>query len=400
VADREAAQERSQQAADRLSRTLEELSRVQQQVVRSEKLRAEAQMASGIAHDLSNTLQVILGVSEGLLARPADELDRERVRGDLEMIAQASRDAAGVVSRLRRVHHYGRRGRFRSVDLAALAAQAVAAAEPRLRQRSHRGGGRIEIVREIADGLATYGDEGELREALGHLIENAIEAMPDGGRLSLTGRRRAGRAVLEVTDEGTGMDDETRLRSGEPFFSTKGGRGSGLGLTLVQGAVALHSGSLEIDSSPAAGTTVRILLPLGSGQSRPRNGGVEASSDPLSILLVDDEEPVRRTMTAFLELDRHKVSAAADGVAAAELVERQRFDLVLTDLDMPRIDGVELAAFLARRSPETAVIMMTGLAALDQRGEALPEGVDRMLPKPVGLAELRRAISEIRSRPE
>jgi CheY-like chemotaxis protein len=265
------------------------------------------------------------------------------------------------------------------------------------------------------------GAEGEIRDALTNLIFNAVDAMPKGGTLTLRSRisgardgaRRADgpsdtepRVNVEVTDTGIGMDEETRRRCLEPFYTTKGERGTGLGLAMVYGMVQRHSAELEIDSEPGRGTTLRLSFPVTSETLRGSEPAA-VSVQPvrrLSILLVDDDPLLIQSLRDILEGDGHRVTAADSGQRGINefTAAQQRgapFALVITDLGMPYVDGRKVAASVRAISPSTPVILLTGWGRRLLAENDIPPHVDRVLGKPPKLIELRAALAELTAEP-
>jgi len=260
------------------------------------------------------------------------------------------------------------------------------------------------------------GSEVEIRDALTNLIFNAVDAMPEGGTLSVRSRvvangAHAGdtqRAVhVEVSDTGVGMDEETRRRCLEPFYTTKGERGTGLGLAMVYGMVQRHSADLEIDSTVRRGTTVRLIfaaaepLVLGTAHS-PR---LQLPTQRLRILLVDDDPMLIKSLRDILEGDGHIVTVADGGqkgidTFVAALAEGARFSVVITDLGMPYVDGRKVATAIKTAAPLTPVILLTGWGRRLLAENDIPAHVDRVLSKPPRLAEVRAALAELARGPE
>jgi CheY-like chemotaxis protein len=242
------------------------------------------------------------------------------------------------------------------------------------------------------------GDEAQLREALMNLIFNAVDAMPDGGTITVRTSRTPDSVMLEVSDTGTGMTDEVRSRCQEPFFTTKGQHGTGLGLSMVYGILQRHSGTLEIQSALGKGTTFRMSfsldgLPQVPASTAPAEPGQRPQTVPqLRVLVVDDEEAVRGIIVAYLQRDGHRVETAGSGQEALQKFHPGKFDLVITDRAMPRMNGDALAQAIKRSAPQQPVILLTGFGDLMGTHGEHPEGVDVVLGKPVSLAVLRNAI--------
>jgi CheY-like chemotaxis protein/anti-sigma regulatory factor (Ser/Thr protein kinase) len=268
----------------------------------------------------------------------------------------------------------------------------------------------IESRTELAPDLPPVpGIESEIREALINLIFNAVDAMPEGGRLTL--RTRAGRSKptpvplrsvhVEVQDTGLGMDEETRRRCLEPFFTTKGERGTGLGLAMVFGIASRHDAEIKIDSVPGKGTTIRLSFPPTVLDTAQPTASYTALSS-LRILLVDDDPLILRVLRATLEADGHVVATAnggQEGIDAFQLAEGgERFDVVMTDLGMPKVDGNGVARAVKAMRGTAPVILLTGWGQrLVDEGE-VPPGVDSVLSKPPRRQELRDTLRELRAR--
>ena len=246
-----------------LQNALAEMEAARRRVIRQERLRALAQMANGIAHDFNNALAPILGFTELLQMSPKILADPAKAGSYLALIHSAAKGAAGVVSRLREFSRSQEAGEaFAPVDLGKLVAQSIALTQPKWKEQAQANGAAIQIESELAPCAPISGDESALREMLANLIFNAVDAMPSGGTITIRTRRDDGFGVIEISDTGTGMTGEVRARCLDPFFSTKGGRGTGLGLSMVLGTVERHGGTIEIESEAGEGAVFVIALPL------------------------------------------------------------------------------------------------------------------------------------------
>ena len=390
-----------------LQSTYEDLRHSQQTVMQTERLRALGEMASGIAHDINNAISPVALYSELLLNTEAQLTEVGRNR--LTTIRRAIEDVAGTIERMREFYRpreaargFGTLNFHRSID------QVLELTEPRWRAQPQQRGIVVELRKELAQSLPdVMGDEVELRDALTNLIFNAVDAMPEGGVLTV--RTRAATDLdgqktvqVEVSDNGIGMDEETRRRCVEPFFTTKGQRGTGLGLASVYGMLQRHNAMLEVDSAPAKGTTVRMIFPAVSEPSATigPNATSLVTSRRLRILVIDDDPILIRAVRDALEADGHQLQTALGGQAGIEafsaaLGTERQFALVITDLGMPRVDGRKVAAAIKENSPSTPVILLTGWGQrlLDEKD--IPLNVDRVLSKPPRLNQLRAALAEL-----
>ncbi|HEV8307871.1 MAG TPA: ATP-binding protein [Methylomirabilota bacterium] len=322
-----------------------------------------------------------------LLARLT--LIRERVRdaaveGDLAVAEEVAWRAAEAVRGLLGFAP-GRRDRpLAPLDLAGVLRAAIDTAG---RRWAARGAPRPTVTLELEPLPPVRGDADDLREALEHLLENAAEAQPAGGAVTVRARwDGGGRVAVVVEDAGAGMDDEVRARALEPFFTTKGPGRLGLGLSLTQAIVARHHGALELGSVPGHGTTVRLGLP--TAHSLPAG----AAPDVARVLVVEDEASVRAALVALLERHGYMPLPAADGREALGIVQRQRVDAVLTDLTVAPVSGFEVARTVKRIRPGTPVILITGWPGRLDPAVVQASGIDRIIEKPAGEAEVLGAL--------
>ena len=386
-----------------LTSAYDELRRSQQTVLQQERLRALGQMASGIAHDINNAISPIALYVELLLTHET-ELS-QRARGQLEIVQRAVADVGQTVARMRDFY----RQRDEQHDLAPLELnplieQVLELTRARWYDMAQERGEVITVRCDLAAELPRImGNESDIRDALTNLVFNAVDAMPNGGTLSLrTKRTREDEVTFEVADTGAGMDEDTRRRCFEPFFTTKGERGTGMGLAMVYGMVRRHGGDIAIDSALGEGTTVRIRFAVAAQLTQAVVEPVDLTTKTrsLRLLVVDDDPLVTQTLYEVLRADGHRPVAAdggQEGIDAftAALRSAEPFDLVMTDLGMPYVDGRAVAAAIKRLSPQTPIVMLTGWGQRLLLEQDVPPYVDRLIGKPPKLAELRRALAEL-----
>ena len=362
-------------------------------MIQQERLSALGQMASGVAHDFNNALVPILGFSELLQLSPGTLENRELANSYIGMIHTAAGDAAKVVSRLKQFYRKQQEGDlFDAVDVDKLVLQVFTLTRPRWKDQMQAAGVMIEVVPELGDVPPVRGDESALREVLTNLIFNAADAMPTGGKITVRTRRDGNFAIIEVADSGTGMTGEVRKRCLEPFFTTKGERGTGLGLSMVFGIVQRHTGTMDIESELGKGTTFILRLPLQACAVPVPTLTPAASPAPrnLGILVVDDEPQARQFLAAALTGDGHRVELAKDGLDGLRRFRDGTFDVVLTDKAMPGMSGDQMASTMKRMKPGTPVILLTGFGQFLDKAD-LPS-VDVLLSKPIGVEQLREAL--------
>jgi signal transduction histidine kinase/ActR/RegA family two-component response regulator len=394
-----------------LQQAYDDLRQSQQAVMQQERLRALGQMASGIAHDINNAISPVALYTESLLENEPGL--SARARDYLETIQHAIEDVAATVARMREFYRQREpQLTLAPVHMNRLVQQVIDLSRARWSDMPQQKGLMIEVKTEFAPDLpAVMGVESEIREAFINLIFNAVDAMSQGGVLTLR-TKFAGSSVLagsqdvpcvqvEVADSGAGMDEETRRRCLEPFFTTKGERGTGLGLAMVYGMVQRHSADIEIESAVGKGTTVRLSfsVPATPAAETAEPGVSFALPSRLRVLVVDDDPLLLKSLRDILETDGHVVAVANGGQAGidafrASLESTDRFAVVITDLGMPYVDGRKVASTVKEGSPATPVIMLTGWGQRLMIEGDVPAGVDFVLSKPPKLRELREALAQ------
>jgi PAS domain S-box-containing protein len=389
------------QLYDALQQAYDDLRQTQKAVMQQERLRALGQMASGIAHDINNAISPVSLYTESLLEKEAGL--SPRARSYLETIRRAIDDVAQTVTRMREFYRQREpQMTLLPVDMNSLVQQVLDLTRARWSDMAQQRGIVIEVRTELAPHLPPImGADNEIREALINLIFNAVDAMPNGGPLTLRTRVEEKKELVqvEVTDAGIGMDEDTRRRCLEPFFSTKGERGTGLGLAMVYGTVQRHSADIEIESAVARGTTIRLSFPR---PAVPAPGAPLAATatvvPPLRILAVDDDPLVLKSLRDALEGDGHEVTTADGGRAGIDAFIAARaqgnpFPVVITDLGMPYVDGRKVSSAIKAAAPGTIVILLTGWGQRLVTDGDVPPHVDHVLSKPPKLRELRRALA-------
>lgn len=395
-----------------LQQAYDDLRQTQQSIMQQERLRALGQMASGIAHDINNAISPVALYTESLLE--TEKNLSVKGRNYLEVISRAIDDVAATVARMR--EFYRQRApqlTLLPVDVNSLVQQVIDLTRARWSDMPQQRGIVINVHAELAPDLPDImGVHGEIREALTNLIFNAVDAMPEGGRLTVrtsvvqdwSGSSKeiiVKQVNIDVCDTGVGMSDDTKRRCLEPFFTTKGERGTGLGLAMVYGMIERHSAHIEILTEIGKGTTMRMsfLVPA-TVSGVVRLPAPDAIPTKRRVLVVDDDPMVLKSLRDILEIDGHSVISADGGQAGIDSFnaaheQGDSFSVVITDLGMPYIDGRKLASSIKQLSPDTPIIMLTGWGQrLVEDGDS-PSHVDCVLSKPPKLSELRDALRKI-----
>ena len=383
---------RSARLYDERARAFGELSSAQDQLVRTEKLRALGEMASGVAHDFNNLLASILGRAQLLLQRIEDP----RLRKWLQVIERSALDGAQTVRRLQEFTRIRRDQPFVAVDINQVVRDALEITQSRWREEPSSRGISIDVRTSLGEVPAVGGDPVELREALTNLVLNAVDAMPDGGALSLrTARTDDGQVELSVSDSGVGMPESVRQRIFDPFFTTKGAQGTGLGLSITYGILTRHRARVTVESEPGQGTTFRIVFEPGAGFDvvEPIVPVAAPTGASLRCLVVDDEDAVGTVLGDVLETTGHSAVVLTSGAEAIERFRSESFDVVFTDLAMPGLSGWQVARAVKAVAPAIPVFLVTGFGVELSADERRAHGVDLVLSKPLNIQSILDAVA-------
>jgi PAS domain S-box-containing protein len=365
---------------------------LQEQLLRGEKLRALGELSAGVAHDFNNILGIILGRAQLLQMRVSDP----DVISGLDVIRKAAEDGGQTV---RRIQQFSRTREERAQEILALPAiaeEVVEITRGKWKHESERRGTKVEVRIEAHATPPILGSHAEIREALTNLIFNSVDALPDGGTITIRARAEAGEAILEVIDDGVGMSEEVRTRMFEPFFTTKGVSGNGLGLSMVYGIVSRHRGTIEVQSEPLQGTTVQMRFPAASGAGAPR-AREERAVAPFRarILVVDDETELLGVIGEALTAGGHEVETASSGSDGIARFRSRPFDAILSDLGMPDVSGWEVARTVrAEGEPSLVLGLVTGWGAMVSDELVSAHGVDFVISKPFQVDELISKVNE------
>jgi PAS domain S-box-containing protein len=370
-----------------LKGTLADLKQAQDQLLRTEKLRSLGELAAGVAHDFNNILGIILGTAQCLLEVPSDA----ELQDGLRAIEQAAKDGARTVERVQEfVSAKGVEG-FQPIDLNAIVRELAQIARTRLKRNDEFRGVRVELKCVEGRVEPVGGDQRELREALTNIVFNAIDAMPDGGTLTIETGQEGGRMFVRIADTGIGMNAEVRSRMFDPFFTTKGIEGTGLGMSVTYGIVKRHRGTISVESEPGRGTVVAISLPKATETLREAPEAAQAparAERPVHVLIIDDNVKLTRIMQEILTKAGHDVQIAHDGAEGLEAFRHGHHELVITDIGMPKMSGWQVAQAVKEQAPQTGVILVTGWGKDAYQHEVDEASVDALLPKPIDRAKL------------
>jgi signal transduction histidine kinase/AmiR/NasT family two-component response regulator len=382
-----------------LKQTLRELKQAQDQIIQTEKLRAMGEMASGVAHDFNNVLAVILGNIQ-LLLHQLNHLGLEEIRERLKTIEQSSKDGAETVRRIQEFTGKRRDKEFSSLSMNELITDVVNITQPRWKDQTQKKGIQIALSQKLGKIPSIIGNPSELREVLTNIIFNAVDAMPHGGQIIISTQRQTDDWVeVRIADTGIGMTEEVKKRVFDPFFTTKGVTNSGLGMSVSYGIIKRHGGEILIETESGKGTTFILHLPTGYGEEKveekvlKRKPVEEVRS--ARILVIDDEESVRKILSQMLKAKGYEVVVASDGEEGIEKFKKEKFDLVFTDLGMPRISGWEVGKTLKGIEPKVPVAMITGWGVELNKEKMNESGIDLIVPKPFNFDQVIQLVSEV-----
>lgn len=379
---------------DSLEKAYQELASTQEQLIMTEKLRALGEMAGGVAHDFNNVLGAILGRTQLLLRVVEDP----KLVKHLQQIEQMTLNGAKTIQRLQNFTRVSSSGRYESIDLIKVVEDAIEMTRPRWKDQCQKGGVAIDLRFDFKEKLSVMGNPGELAEAFSNLIMNSIDALPQGGSITINSTKHDDKAILTFQDNGVGMDEITLKRIFFPFFTTKGRQGTGMGLSVVYGIINRHRGEIDVTSKIGKGTTFTIILPISQDTSQVAEAMPKpAQATKARVLLVDDDENIRSVISDMLDLLGHQVMAAPCGEDALKLFQKNDFDLVITDLGMPGISGWDVTRACKDLKPRVPVIMISGWGNQIDEDMISQSRLDGVLAKPFEMNKIKAMLNKVLS---
>jgi signal transduction histidine kinase/CheY-like chemotaxis protein len=396
------AQEAERHVAE-LNHYIAEQERIREQYTQIEKMSALGELASGVAHDFNNTLAGILGRAQLLLGAN----DPLKIENGLKIIIKTAKDGAKTIKRIQDFARQRRDHDFELIDVSPFLLDVGEITRPRWKDEAEASNVHISLDLQLRPNVLIMGDESELREVLVNMVFNAVDAMPQGGILTLAAEEIDDVVQISVCDTGLGMNEEVRLRIFDPFFTTKGKAGMGLGLAVSYGIIRRHGGNVEVESEVGNGTRFHLRLPIAERviKAQPVHefesiAIASPQSSQTRILVVDDEEHVRYLLRDILEEGGCEVILAEGGREALSLFEKENFHAVFTDVGMPGMSGWELSRAVRERNSKIPIAVITGWGEVVGSNDREAAQVNWVVAKPFDTPQITEIAHEVFRRRE
>ena len=354
--------------------------KLEERLRRTERMRLVGLLSSGMAHQFNNLFGGILGIAQLLLREAKDE----RLARMLKMIEESSAAGAETVQKMHEFAQVAGDPGFESLDIKQALERAVQLVKAHPPSGTDAASIHVQIAHEDDRPMRVRGNPADLTDVFRYIFENAFEACADRGTILVQTKRADGGACVQIEDDGRGMSEDTLTNAFQPFFSTKGSAGVGVGLSVAYGIVHRHRGDITIDSRERESTVVHVTIPLAElpEQTPSRHLSAHAKGSHARVLAVDDERIIREVLCQMLGKAGHEVVPAASGKEAVEQLRKQDFDIVFTDYDMPAMSGERLADKAKSIQPSVVVVLITGWGSTIDEDEIQRSAVDFVLSKP------------------
>lgn len=368
----------------------------ERKLYQAEKLKSLGELASGVAHDIDNMLAAIMGRVElvrkniALLKQDPHSNAVELIERHIDIIEKAAHDGADMVHRIQRFSRvHDEKEMYQVVNLAEIINDALGLTRGRCKDHDVQFGCTTDITASLGSLRPVYGNAAELREVFVNLINNALDAMPNGGKLTIAAATENDTVRISVSDTGIGIPEEIRDRIFDPFFTTKDIGSTGLGLSISYSIIQRHKGTLTVESNTGNGSSFIITLPVAtSTRTEPKERDLPAFDVRKKILVIDDDAHVSETLAEMLAYAGHSVACAHSGIEGLEKFSADTYDIVFTDLGMPGLDGFEVAQRIKEQKPQQTVILITGWSLSLDSEQLRARGVDFIITKPFQLKQV------------
>jgi len=370
--------------------------RMEKILIQSEKLRAMGVMAAGIAHDFNNVLAIINGYTQ-LLECSCDG-NEELLKG-FRAINKAVDDGSETVRRLSEFTRMGKStAKHISLNMVEIIEQSINFSKPKWKDVAQAGGATYEMDTEgLSPVRAVLGNPPELREIVINIINNAIDAMPEGGRITFQTWDKGDTVFICIADDGCGMSKEVQSKIFDPFYTTKGLEGSGLGMSVSYGIIGKHGGKIDLISKEGKGTIFTIEFPVATEEILPETSiepVIDIQAENYRILVVDDVKEISDLLHVFLSRQGYNVDSVESGDAAIKMLERERYDLVICDLGMPQVSGWDVIKVVESLDKKPKIGLITGWADMLDSLNQDDMGIDFIISKPIKYKKLSTTVKE------
>ena len=390
-----------------LLRNITDRKKLEKQLIQSEKLNSLGALAGGVAHDFNNVLAAIMGRAqllrihvEPLAGREENRKTVLELKRGLELIENAAKDGAETV---RQIQEFSRRRTddkdFTHIDINELLDNALEYTRLRWKDEAESKGVRIRIIKECSSLNPILGRASELRGVFTNLINNAIDAMPQGGEIRVKSFMDDNIAVIKIEDTGNGIPPNIKDKIFDPFFTTKGPQSTGLGLSVSYGAINRHHGTITAESVEGEGTTFILTFPATENAAEGEVGKetiipIRKEQEKARILIIDDEEGVRELLRDILTEASHEVEVARDGKEGITLFREREYDMVFTDLAMPMMSGWEVAEKVKSINKKVPIALITGWNVSLDESELNDKRINLVIQKPFKMEQILNLVRE------
>ena len=376
-------------------RDVTERNLLQEQLVQSEKQRALGVLSGGIAHNFNNILAGVLGYAQLLQMNVPEGEAFGKLRDGLKAIEKAAMDGASIVKRLQDFTRSRSERPFEPVDINMVVRDVVTITRPKWKHEPESRGVHIEMVTELGEVPSVEGSRSELSEVLVNLIFNAVDALPQGGRIQIRTWTDESWVCVSVEDDGVGMSEEVKRRMFEPFFTTKGPKGLGLGMSMVQGIVSRHRGSIEVRSEEGKGTSFILRFPaLSEARGQPSQEVRWEEVGPTKVLVVEDDAAVQEVFKEIGKFTNLDLEVTSSGKDAIDRLAGGGFQVLVADLSIPDMGGWKLVEEAKKVAPDVPIILCTGWEVREPHERLRAMGIKVVVPKPFQIGEMLRAIRQ------
>jgi len=384
---------------EELQQAYQEVKDAQNQLVQNEKMKAIGQLASGMAHDFNNILSVIMGMTQFLLKTEQNEDSRKK----LNSIIKASTDGATIISRIQEFSRVKAASEWQSLDINEILNDVIALTYSSIKQKKEIDGIQINIETHFEPDLFVLGNQSELRTAFTNILFNSMDATTKSGIISLTTWSDSDSVFISLQDSGIGMTEETKQKIFEPFFSTKGTKGNGLGMSQVYGIVKRHHGDIEVESELNKGTKITIkLIPSFQNKSqeefieplKPEEEKIKQNTGK-EIMVVEDEPEIRNIMKSILQSQGYNPHCFESAEMAIASFKRDKFNMLITDLGLSGLNGWELIKSIRKVDQTIPILIVTGWGNEINQDRLKENSVNAMIAKPFKIDQILSTVHEL-----